>query len=139
MSGWAGDGGGLTSLKSKDYLKPDWAQANDPLNWQHYIAPAVREVWKDFGLSLQRMLAKNAQLLANRARLELTSDMEGFQFTESDRESALTPEWDLVGRVHDWRNYIAKETQANWERIPLLGRILLVQMADRMAEGEHWD
>jgi hypothetical protein len=46
------------------------------------------------------------------------------------------PEFENVGHVHDWRNYIPEELQAVWKALSFEARFIAIVMADNSASCE---
>lgn len=42
-------------------------------------------------------------------------------------------------RVHDWRNHVAEEVEAQWQHLTSRERLLVAVMANEPAENEEWD
>ena len=54
-------------------------------------------------------------------------------------EAITNPEWERVGRVHDWRNYISEILQDNWDSLSEETRLVAYSMAGEQASSEEWD
>lgn len=54
-------------------------------------------------------------------------------------EDVADPQWETVGRVHDWRNYIGEKTRALWATLSVEQQLAIAQDADAQAGGEQWD
>lgn len=49
------------------------------------------------------------------------------------------PEFDKIGRVHDWRNYVPDEWQKCWKEFTDRERMIIAAMAEKQAGNEEWD
>lgn len=47
--------------------------------------------------------------------------------------------FERAGRVHDWRNHIAKGIKSVWCELTKRERLLLALSAQRPADNEEWD
>lgn len=52
---------------------------------------------------------------------------------------AKSPEWEYVGKVHDWRNYISDRVREMWSTFSDEQLIAIVEQAYEEASKEHWD
>uniref|UniRef100_A0AB39CDG8 RecX-like filament modulator n=1 Tax=Pseudomonas phage RVTF4 TaxID=3236931 RepID=A0AB39CDG8_9VIRU len=51
----------------------------------------------------------------------------------------VNPEWEKVGRIHDWRNYVSDEFKRIWDTLDIQVRRLVYLSADQQASNEEWD
>jgi hypothetical protein len=58
---------------------------------------------------------------------------------ERDQQQCLKPEWELAGKVHDWRNHIPDHVQRIWETFTLDQKAALFVWAEYDASNEEWD
>jgi hypothetical protein len=58
---------------------------------------------------------------------------------EQARQTALNPEWDKAGRVHDWRNYVPPPVRTMWGAFTEIQKIEIVNWAENLASCEEWD
>jgi hypothetical protein len=49
------------------------------------------------------------------------------------------PEWELAGRVHDWRNYVEPELQEIWHTFTDDQKRIIAENFDAIASTEEWD
>jgi hypothetical protein len=54
-------------------------------------------------------------------------------------DSIENPDWDGVGKVYDWRNYVPEAIQENWHNLPPKARAVCIVMASKQASAEEWD
>lgn len=52
--------------KYGDYLNPVWAEGGRVQNWRNYINEQLREIWHTFTDEQKRVIAWNAEELADR-------------------------------------------------------------------------
>lgn len=50
-----------------------------------------------------------------------------------------SPNWEHVGRIHDWRNYIDEEVQSMWDTFTDDQKQALQRQAQEEADCELWD
>lgn len=67
-------------------------------------------------------------------KLKLVNTL-GFSVTKN----ILNPEWENIGRVHDWRNYISTQLRGIWSELSLDARIVAYYIAEEIAGQEEWD
>lgn len=53
-----------------DWDKPDWSDRTVIHNWHNYINESLRHIWYSFSDPQKRIIATNAQELANREEWE---------------------------------------------------------------------
>lgn len=56
-----------------------------------------------------------------------------------DAEALRNPQWETVGRVHDWRNHVGENTKAIWASFSDEQRLAIAADADYSAGMEPWD
>lgn len=49
------------------------------------------------------------------------------------------PNWEIGGRVHNWRNYINEELREMWHTFTIEQKRAISKNADEQADGEEWD
>jgi len=51
----------------------------------------------------------------------------------------LSPQWDIIRKVHDWRNYIPDKMKKVWDKLPFNVKLALCTVAEITASLEEWD
>ena len=54
-------------------------------------------------------------------------------------ERIQNPNWEKVGKCHDWRNHIEEWVQKNWESLSLETRVYAIAVAEQQARKEVWE
>jgi hypothetical protein len=67
--------------------------------------------------------------------LEFESLMSEFN-PPSDWEN---PEWGVVSKVHNWRNYVSDGLQKEWVHLTGRQKIVVSSCLDNIADREDWD
>lgn len=49
------------------------------------------------------------------------------------------PEWEVVNRIHNWRNHISKEIAAAWNTFTPEQKQMLARQAEESASYETWE
>jgi len=49
------------------------------------------------------------------------------------------PNFDKVGKVHDWRNYVPEEYKNDWEQLTTRERMIIINLCQIQADKEDWD
>lgn len=67
----------------------------------------------------------------------MSPDDDDLKFDTPD--DYMDPDWELSGRVHDWRNHVSDEVQAMWHGFTPEQRAALARSARRLARLERWE
>ncbi len=54
-------------------------------------------------------------------------------------EDYKNPDWDNIGRVHDWKNHIGEPVRELWESFSNEQKAAIAFGADDIAGQEEWD
>lgn len=49
-----------------DFVSPDWNDKRRCHDWRNYISEELREIWETFTLEQKRIIARNAQNIADK-------------------------------------------------------------------------
>ena len=56
----------------------------------------------------------------------------------SNLTSTLNPEWHTERGQYDWRNYVSREDQDNWDSLPEEQRLAIFEQAEADAWQDEW-
>lgn len=51
----------------------------------------------------------------------------------------ISPDWEDIDKVHDWRNYISEDLQNIWDEIEPKIKKFVYKQAENQASNEEWD
>ena len=54
-------------------------------------------------------------------------------------EDIVNPEWEVGGRVHNWKNYVPDDLKAIWHTFSKDQLIVLAETFDTIASNEEWE
>lgn len=54
-------------------------------------------------------------------------------------KNAINPDWENIGRVHDWRNHVSDEIAGMWHTFTDAQKEALARQAELLAANEEWD
>jgi hypothetical protein len=59
--------------------------------------------------------------------------------TDYREKEFIKPKWDIIDRVHCWRNYASKELKDLWWTFDNEQRVAIARSMQDVADSEEWD